>query len=459
MRKVVFFTAFAAMVLGAVNVNAQKYGKTPEDSSACLINNSLYQEFYKQKNYKDAYQPWSKVLKHCPNYHVNTYIRGANILKYMIANAATPAERDKYIDEYLAMQDARTMAFGEEYNNIAQKAKILSEYRPDSKEQIYKLYKEASEKGGDKLDAQYCPLYVTATIQYLAYIKANNEQMDMLFTAYDYATSTLESIISNDKKLLEQLKASGNAKEIKKVETDMKNATSYLAITEEIIAPYASCEKIIPIYEPKFKTNPNDLALLKKITTNLERKGCTDSELFFAATENLHKLEPTGKSAFLMGTMLMSRDQSKEAAVYLEEAVNKLEDNDAKAKAAFVWAQALMNSGQYAAARNVANQIPQYDKSLEGKAVLLVANMYLRSAVSCASHEGKIRGAAWVAYDEAARAKSIDPSLADEAQKVMNSARGQWPLKADMFFNSIQPGQGFTVGCWIGKGTTARSRD
>ena len=40
MRKVVFFTAFAAMVLGAVNVNAQKYGKTPEDSSACLINNS-----------------------------------------------------------------------------------------------------------------------------------------------------------------------------------------------------------------------------------------------------------------------------------------------------------------------------------------------------------------------------------------------------------------------------------
>jgi len=41
----------------------------------------------------------------------------------------------------------------------------------------------------------------------------------------------------------------------------------------------------------------------------------------------------------------------------------------------------------------------------------------------------------------------------------MNAARSQWPLKADMFFNSINPGDGYTVGCWIGKGTTARSRD
>ena len=95
---------------------------------------------------------------------------------------------------------------------------------------------------------------------------------------------------------------------------------------------------------------------------------------------------------------------------------------------------------------------------MEGKAVLLVANMYLKSAVSCASHEGKIRGAAWVAYDEAARAKAIDPSIAADAQKVMNAAHSQWPSKEDMFFNSINQGSAFSVGCWIGKGTTARCR-
>ena len=111
--------AACAVIFGAWDAKAQRFGNTPEDSTACIANNSLYQEFYKQKNYKDAYEPWSQVVKHCPKYHINTFIRGINIMKSMIANAANPAERDKYIDEYLALQDIKTAALGEEYNNIA----------------------------------------------------------------------------------------------------------------------------------------------------------------------------------------------------------------------------------------------------------------------------------------------------------------------------------------------------
>lgn len=459
MKKITLFAVAVALLLGVTTVKAQKFGNTPEDSSACIMNNSLYQEFYKQKNYKDAYEPWSKVVKHCPQYHINTYIRGGNILKNMIATASTPELKNKYIDEYLALQDIRTQAFGEEYNNIAAKAKILAEYRPNQTEQIYNYYKEAAQKGGNQLDAQYCPLYVESAVKHLAAIKASSEQMDILFDAYDYSSSTLEEIIKNAKAELTQVQASGNAKAIKKAETKLNNALSYLTLTEQIIEPFASCDKIIPIYEPKFAANPNDVELLRKITTNLDRKKCTKSELFFQATENLHKLEPTAKSAFMMGQMLIEKERAEEAVPYLEEAVNKFEDNDSKAKASFMLATALMNAGQYGAARTAAYKVAEYDKSLEGKAVLMVANMYLKSSVSCASHGGKIRGAAWVAYDEAAKVKNIDPSLAEDAQRVMNAARSQWPLKADMFFNSINPGDGFSVGCWIGKGTTARSRD
>ncbi|MEE1322724.1 MAG: hypothetical protein UHE91_02780, partial [Bacteroidales bacterium] len=184
MKKVTLLAVIAA-VFCATTVNAQKFGKTPEDSTACIMNNSLYQEFYKQKNYKDAYEPWTKVVEHCPQYHVNTYIRGANILKTMIATAPNVEMKNKYIDEYLNLQDVRSQAFGEEYNNIAQKAKILSEYRPNETEQIFKYFKEAAEKGGKQLDAQYCPLYVEATVKHLAAIKASSEQMDVLFEAYD----------------------------------------------------------------------------------------------------------------------------------------------------------------------------------------------------------------------------------------------------------------------------------
>ena len=153
----------------------------------------------------------------------------------MIANAANPAERDKYIDEYLALQDIKTAAFGEEYNNIAAKAKILTEYRPTQKEQIYNLYKEAAEKGGSNLDAQYCPLYVEATINYLHSIKANSEQMSVLFDAYDYASETLEHIVKQNKLALIEAQEAADAKKIKKAETELNNSMSYLGMTEQMI--------------------------------------------------------------------------------------------------------------------------------------------------------------------------------------------------------------------------------
>ena len=194
------------------------------------------------------------------------------------------------------------------------------------------------------MDGQYCPLYVEATINYLHSIKANSEQMSMLFDAYDYASETLEAAVKQRKAELASVQAEGNAKKIKKAETEYNNAVSYLALTEQMIEPFASCDKIIPIYEPKFKANPNDIELLRKITTNLDRKNCTKSDLFFAATENLHKLEPTPKSAYMMGKMLIDKENYKEAAVYLEEAVKTFEDNDSKAKASYLLATALMNS-------------------------------------------------------------------------------------------------------------------
>ena len=35
-----------------------KYGETPEQQAACKENLSLYETYYKQKNYDDAYPFW-----------------------------------------------------------------------------------------------------------------------------------------------------------------------------------------------------------------------------------------------------------------------------------------------------------------------------------------------------------------------------------------------------------------
>lgn len=436
------------MLLAFISISyasfAQKYGITAQDSVNCLMNNSLYQEFYQQKNYKDAYTPWKAAIKECPQYHVNLYIRGAVILKQLFSASKTAEEQNKYFEELLSLYDKRAEAFGDEANNIARKAKDISDFKPTEKERIYNLYKQAAEKGGNDLDDQYKPLYLRAVYEYLQSIKANDEQMSILFDVYDYSSDALEFS-------LRKAKEAGDTKTIEKVQ-------SYISMIEQVIEPFASCEKIIPIYEPKYKKTSEDLVLLRKITATLERKGCTKSELFFNATQSLHKLEPSAKSALMMGQMLMGKDQAREAAEYFKEALDKSEDNDSKAKACYFWGQALMGSNQFSSARSAFYEVSKYDPTMEGKCILFISQMYLSSAASCASHDGKIRGAAWAAYDKAARAKSLDPSIADQAERVMSSARGQWPTQEAAFFYSITNGQSYRVGCWIDESTTVRLR-
>lgn len=458
MKKITLLLAFCTSVFWINGSYAQKFGKTEQDSMDCLTNNSLYQEFYKQKNYKDAYEPWKKVVEICPQYHINTYIRGVNILNNLIATAKTQQDKDKYIDELLSLYDKRSAAFGEEWNNLGRKAQTLEQYRPTQVEQIYTLYKSAAEKGGNQLDQQFCVQYLQSTIKYLASIKANKEQMSELFDVYDYASETMEQAQTDAANELDSATQINDTKLMQKYQQELDNSKSNIAALEQLIEPYASCDKIIPIYENKFKANPNDLELLKKLTTNLERKGCTDNDLFFQATENLYKLQPTPKSGFLMGQMALSKKQYSDAAKYFQDAENSFTDRASKAKAAFQLAATLMRTSNYSAARNAAERASSYDRSLAGKASLMVAQMYLNSSVSCASNDGKIRGAAWCAYDEAARAKSLDPSISAEANRVMGSARGQWPAKEEMFFLGINNGASFHVGCWIGKSTTVRTR-
>ena len=43
-----------------------KYGDTPEQQAACKENLSLYDTYYKQKNYDDAYPFWIKTCEVCP---------------------------------------------------------------------------------------------------------------------------------------------------------------------------------------------------------------------------------------------------------------------------------------------------------------------------------------------------------------------------------------------------------
>ena len=75
--------------------DGSKYGKG-QDSINCIKNLSLYKEFFKHNNYKDAIGPWRKVFSECPASSERMYVEGITMYRKFIESSTVP-ERTEHI--------------------------------------------------------------------------------------------------------------------------------------------------------------------------------------------------------------------------------------------------------------------------------------------------------------------------------------------------------------------------
>ena len=78
-----------------------------EDSIRCLKNISIYTEYVKTNNFKDAYTPWMSVFTEAPKAQVSTYTNGAKILRALIAGEKDAAKQKQYFNELMKVHDQR----------------------------------------------------------------------------------------------------------------------------------------------------------------------------------------------------------------------------------------------------------------------------------------------------------------------------------------------------------------
>lgn len=403
---------------------------------------SLYQENMKQyKTSKDArycveaYPQWKEIVANCPKQSKNLYINGANIMKVMLSRVKTVAERDSLLKELMAMYDVRIANFGEAANVTAMKAMDLETYLKDAGlKEYYPLYAQAASLG--QLKPEYIVKFMEATIKY---VKADYAEPTLVVDNYDIASDLLEN------ELKAQASDSVKAGQIRQ----------YIAGVESAFAPYADCGQLVEIYSKKFEADPQNVELLKKITNIMMKKGCTDDALFFQATENLYKLEPSPSTAFRMGQMCVSKKKFDEAIKYLADAAKSLDEDKDKYKAYMLLGVSQAGLGSYAAARSSFYKAAEIDPT-KGEPYLQIASLYMSHHSSDDGMSG--RSAYWAACDKASKAKSVDPSVADEANRIIGKCSSAFPKKEDAFMLNLMNGQSYTVGGWIGETTTVRTR-
>ena len=247
----------------------------------------------------------------------------------------------------------------------------------------------------------------------------------------------------------------GFDKQIEKNEKSININKGVKNNVDNLFQPYASCDDLIKVFTAKMAETPDDVVLLKRITTILDKKDCTDSKLFLDASRKLYELEPSPEAAYNIGVKLFKDGKNGEAAKYFEQATSA-SNNDRVYRAYRNLAYCYLNMGANGKCRDAARRAAQVDPTA-GEPYIIIGLAYAASASSFSDSPFKGKEVYWVAVDKFARAASIDPSVASRANGNIASYRQHFPTAEDIFFNDYAEGQSYTVGGWIGETTTIRA--
>ena len=477
------FLMIAVMIGMAMSATAQvasesKYGN---DSVACVTNLSIYGEAYKQWEASkfapeaismEMVKAWREVFLSCPRSSQLIYTRGEKIMDYFIRT--NPAQKDAYIDTICMMMDNRAKYFGidpktgnsQVANIMGRKGLLIYTYNKNRYEEAYNVLKDAVALDASQLQGAYIDAYFKATIDMVNNDKA--EKMTII-NVYQELSEVLDNNIgalAETETQLETAKAEAEAagdteavagfdKQMEKNEKNININKGVKNNLDNLFSPFASCDDLIKVFSAKMAETPDDVTLLKRITTILDKKDCTDSKLFLDAAVRLNELEPSPEASYSLGIKFFKDKKYSDAATFFEQAT-KTDNNDRKYRAYRNLGMCYQNMGSLGRARDIFRRAAQVDPT-NGEPYLLIAMLY---AESSKQFSGDIDSKAvfWAAVDKCNKAKAIDPSCAERANSLIRAYSAAFPAMEVIFFNDYNEGQSYNVGGWIGETTTIRAR-
>jgi Tfp pilus assembly protein PilF len=445
------FYTLMIMVLGVVGLaNAQA------QNAECMTNLSIFSEHAKVKNYDAAYEPWKMVYTTCPELHMATYAYGERILKGKIEKS-TGAEKEAFINELLGMYDASLKYFPKKFKKAAvliDKVMLRYDEKMISDEEIYDGLKTAfTEDRKNFTNPKALYLYFSVLVDLH---NAGKQDLQVVFDTYDDLNEKIEAENESLLNTITKLQAKEDAgtaltsKEKKALKRATTNSESYGKIAGSIdtkLGQLADCENLIPLYEKNFESKKNDVTWVKRAVGRMFAKDCTDDPMFKKLFEAQLALDPSADAYVYGGTLKQKAGDSKGAIADFNKALELETDAKKQSKIAYKIATSYRRSSM-STARNYAQKAINADPS-NGRAYLLIASLYARSANDCGSTPFEKRAMYWKAEEMARKAGRVDPSLSGSANQSAASYAAKAPTK-EMIFNSGMAGKTITFNCWVG---------
>jgi tetratricopeptide (TPR) repeat protein len=410
-----------------------------QDSINCVRNLSLFYEFYKHSNFKDAITPWRQVYKDCPAAREYIFGYGVEMYRNFLEKATEPALKAALLDTILMIDDARIKYFGDEGKILGSEGMDVLRYRrmdgPEYIKKGYDLLKKSIEIEKEKSTPAVLTTYITAGLSLLPNKLLTGEQV---INDYVVALEILEA----------QLKRGPSSRSQQAKDIINSNVKDSKVLT---------CEAVVKIFNPKYTENKDNIPFLKLVSGFLKDSQCESENLFATISERLYDLEPSAESAYNLARLFFKRiNYEKAKSYYLEAIKGATNDSD---KANYYYELGIVYNGflkQPQSAVECATDAVRL-KSGWGEPYLLMGQAYL-SGKNLFDDSFKQQTIFWIAVDMFQKAKSIDPSVAEKANSLIAEYSNYFPSKEEVFFQTLAVGQSYTIGGWINKTTTVRTR-
>ena len=435
MIKITRILMILSLINGAVfTANAQEVEDWGTDSLQCRQCISLYAEPLRQKNYEESVVHWRCVINTCPKAKESIYINGAIIYRYFIDKETDAAKKEAYIDTLVWIFERQMEYWGRNPEVLERMGNDLLRYRQSKPELAYDVLVEVVDSMKENSSCVALMRYYQSL--YLMYRKkAEGIDQDKMMEEYFRVKNYFETYSANNP-------SDPNCK-----------------IAEEAIdgigLPFLSCDKLVPFMEKKYNALPTDnkderLAQMKKLLDMLNRKNCNDNELFEKIVTEVVELDPSHEGYYNLALTMMNKKRSSEANTYFKKAIELCEECEKKEDYLLGAANANLVSGIMSTAASYARQAYSINPK-SGKALLVIAQAIAGSGCGETSFEKKF--VFYLAVEYAQRARAVDPSVSEDANKLIGRYRAYFLTTRELFEHSVQCGQTVQVGCWINEDT------
>ncbi len=434
---VVILTLAATFAFGQENCGSSIYGS---DTVLAQKNEAMFNQYFKAKDYVQVYPYWVYLFENAPCASKRITFNGAFIAKkYLISlKKNNPEEYEArmsgIIDTILMTYDMRVKHWGDEYIVMAKKAVDMFKLRPDLRDSAMGLYALSVEKLGNKTEYKTPLYYMQAAI---TQHKIEKYSADSLFNLY----FQLQDIISHN------LKKGGKMKS-KWVACDT-NVT-------KMMRPYLNCEKITEYFKPQTDAEPENVELLKKVSNLLNVAKCNRDDYALEIAMKVYELKPSSEAALSIARAYKDNGNGAEAIKWYNKGVADVADDSIKADIYQTMAALEYKAGNVSSAKSYANKVLELNPN-SGAAHLIIASSYAKSVSACTADGINGLSAYWAAVDRAVKAKTVDPSVEEQANKFIATYRAYFIKSEQAFFKNFPVAEGgtYTVPC-LGVSTIVR---